>query len=84
MAMKSPCSWEVIHGFSLPAEYERLVRYIGRQLAAGEAEELHPDKNYGSGEIFGGRWFRDNDSGEVWRLVPADFPFRGLWEPIDR
>lgn len=75
--------WEEIHGFVSPGEYERFVIYIEEQVAGGIAEEIKPDPHYGKGEIYGGRWFRDTRSREVWRLVPPDIPFKGLWEPID-
>jgi hypothetical protein len=74
--------WEEIHGFDSPGEYQRFVRYIGQQVAAGSALELPADPLYGKGMIYGGRWFQDVDTGAVWRLVPPDFPFRGLWEPV--
>lgn len=75
--------WEEIHGFKSPGEYDRFVEYIEKQVEIGYAKELQPDQNYGKGEIYGGRWFEDVDSGEVWRLIPPDIPFRGLWEPVE-
>lgn len=76
------CAWEEIHGFSSPSEYVRFIKYIEQQVTLAQAEELPADPNYGEGEIFGGRWFKDIVSGQVWRLVPPDFPFKGLWEPV--
>ena len=77
-------TWEEIHGFSSPGEFSRFVRYIEDQLKAGEVEELEADSCYQKGLIYGGRWFRDIKSGQIWRLVEPDFPFRGLWEPVIR
>ncbi len=74
--------WEEIHGFQSPAEFKKFVRYIESQLNSGEVVEIYPDPNYGKGEIYGGRWFKNLETGEVWRLVPPDIPFKGLWEPI--
>ena len=74
--------WEEIHGFASPGEYSRFVKQIEEQVKYGKAREIDADPRYGYGEIYGGRWFVDNKSGEIWRLVPPDFPFRGLWEPI--
>ena len=76
--------WEEIYGFKSPGEYARFVEYIETQVEAGYARELEPNQDYGKGEIYGGRWFEDVDSGDVWRLVPPDMPFRGLWEPVDQ
>lgn len=74
--------WEEIHGFASPGEYDRFLQYIEEQVRAGHAREIDSDPNYGRGEIYGGRWFEDSESRELWRLVPPDFPFTGLWELI--
>ncbi|WP_149340840.1 hypothetical protein [Neorhizobium sp. P12A] len=74
--------WEQIHGFDSPAEYQRFVCYIEEQAASGSVRELPADPSYGKGLLFGGRWFQDVGTGAVWRLVPPDLPFRGLWEPV--
>ena len=74
--------WEEIHGFASLGEYNRFVQYIEGQMKAGFVREIDPNADYGYGEIYGGRWFEDIESGKVWRLVPPDFPFKGLWEPI--
>jgi len=74
--------WEEIHGFATPGEYVRFLGYLDQLVAAFQAVEVPVDQEYGRGEIYGGRWFRDVESGAVWRLVPPDPPFRGLWEPV--
>ena len=76
--------WEEIHGFSSPDEFNRFIQYIEEQVRMGHVNEINPDPDYGYGEIYGGRWFEETDSGEVWRLVPPGFPFKGLWEPVQR
>lgn len=76
--------YDPIHGFMSPGEYDRFVGFIEEQAAAGNLRELPVDKEYGKGGIYGGRWFLDIENAERWRLVPPDFPFRGLWEPIAR
>lgn len=75
-------TWEEIHGFTSPSDYDRLVEFIHALVASGHAEELEVDPDYGRGEIYGGRWFTNIETGEVWRQVPPDPPFRGLWEPV--
>ena len=74
--------WEEIHGFASLSEYNRFVQYIEKQIKAGFVEEIYPDPKYGRGEIYGGRWFKDIETGEVWRLIAPDVPFKGLWEPV--
>lgn len=76
--------WEEIHGFESLGEYNRFYQYIEAQVKAGYVRETEPDPDYDYGEIYGGRWFEDIDSGEVWRLIEPDFPFKGLWEPVRR
>jgi hypothetical protein len=75
--------WEEIRGFSSPSEYKKFCAYIERQLAAGVARERVADPSYQKEMIYGGRWFEDVETNEIWRLVPPDFPFKGLWEKVD-
>lgn len=76
--------WEEIHGFVSLGEYNKFVQYIEEQIKAGYVKEIDPNPDYGYGEIYGGRWFEEIANGEVWRLVPPDIPFKGLWEPVRR
>jgi len=75
--------WEAIDGFNSPGEYRRFCTHIEKQVASGDALERAVDPNYGKGMIFGGRWFEDRGTKQIWRLVPPDFLFRGLWEKVD-
>lgn len=75
--------WEEIHGFISLGEYNRFVKYIEEQINTKIAVEIVPDSNYGKGEIYGGRWFKNFETGEIWRLVPPDIPFKGLWELVE-
>lgn len=75
--------WEEIHGFNSLGEYNRFVKYIESQVSEKIAAEIEPDPNYGKGEIYGGRWFRDLETDEIWRLIPPDIPFKGLWELVE-
>jgi len=76
--------YDPIHEFSSPGEYERFEKFIEEEVASGCLIEASPDPTYGKGGIQGGRWFIGIKSAETWILVPPDFPFRGLWEPIAR
>lgn len=73
-----------IHGFLSPSEYQRFVEYIENQVTNGVVKEVDADPNYGEGRLYGGRWFEIIDSGDVWRLIQPDFPFKGLWMPVKR
>lgn len=71
-----------IHGFLSAAEYERFKRILEDEVREGYLIEVTPDPDYHRGLIYGGQWFREVDTGEVWRLVAPDPPFRGLWEAV--
>ena len=73
---------EEIRGFASPAEYQRFSAFIAEHLEAGSIQEIKADKKYQRNQIQGGRWFRHSHTGEVWRLVEPDFPFRGVWERV--
>lgn len=76
--------WEEIHGFDSPGEFNRFCNYIEGQVSSGLAVERPADPSYEKGKIFGGRWFEDVETKEIWRLVSPDFPFRGLWEKVEK
>jgi hypothetical protein len=73
---------EQIPGFASLREYQRFVVSIEEHIKAGSIQEIAAEKDYHRGEIYGGRWFEHLRSGEVWRLVEPDFPFKGLWERV--
>ncbi|CCH48760.1 protein of unknown function [Pseudodesulfovibrio piezophilus C1TLV30] len=75
--------WEEIHGFISPSEYKRFLQFIHDQVVLGRVVEIVVDPDYCEGMICGGRWFQDPSSGEVWRLIEPDFPFKGLWERVN-
>ena len=72
-----------IRGFSSPSEYERLCAFLARLIDSKVLIETSIDPNYGPGEVYGGRWFEDSATHEVWRLIPPDYPFKGVWEPVN-
>jgi hypothetical protein len=82
---KCTCGFlEAIHGFQSPGEFQRFNEYILDQVTLGNLEPVQPDPNYEKGKIFGGAWYRCATCSEIWRLVDPDFPFKGLWEKVDR
>lgn len=74
--------FEEIHGFSSPLEYGRFVDYLRKQCEPHIIEEISADPKYGRGEIYGGRWFKELDTGHTWRLIEPDPHFYGLWEQV--
>lgn len=75
--------WYEIDGFVSPGEYERFCAYLQGQVDAGIARQVPADPDYTRSEVSGGAWYQDRQTGEIWRLVPPDFPFRGLWEKVE-
>ena len=80
----SRCNWEEIHGFDTLGEYRRFCAWLELQVLDGTAENIpigHSKKEvpFGSDE----KWFRCNESGEVWRLVAPDSPSRGFWAVVE-
>lgn len=80
----SHCNWEAIHGFDTPGEYRRFCVWLESQVEDGLVESIPVGQ---SNEVihFGldEKWFRCKKSGEVWRLVAPDSPFRGSWVEVN-
>ncbi len=74
--------WEPIDEFASPGEFQRFLRFLEGHIALGDIIEIPMDPSYGRGALYGGRWFCDANSHEIWRLIPPDFPFRGVWERV--
>lgn len=72
-----------IHGFTSLGEYQLFIDFINEHIVAGNIKEVSIDYDYGKGEIYGGKWFLNNETNEIWRLVPPDFPFKGLFEKVN-
>lgn len=77
------CNWEAIHGFESPGEYKRFCLWLSAQVDAGIAETVSAGKR-SDDLIFGldEMWYRCKASGEVWRLIAPQAPFRGLWDGL--
>ena len=76
-------NWEEIDGFVSPGEFDAFQQHIRRLVALGVVSELVADPGYERGLVYGGVWYQVVETGEIWRLVPPDFPFRGLWEKVE-
>jgi hypothetical protein len=78
------CNWEVIHGFESPGEFRRFCSWLSDQVNTGLVERVPVTEPSGD-LIFGLEecLYRCKASGETWRLVAPQAPFRGSWSPID-
>ena len=78
------CDWEAIHGFESPGEYRRFCSWLAAQVNAGSVEEVPVTRP--SDDLISGldeKWYRCKASGDVWRLVAPQAPFRGLWAGLE-
>lgn len=73
--------WETNAGFQLPSEFARFERWIADQVKAGIAIEIPASASH-QGSLPDEKWYRHLASGEVWRLISPDFPFRGTFEQV--
>lgn len=80
-------SWLIeIKEFNSMSEYERFENYISQKLSEGEIKEIEPEEYYHGKSPYGlnyDRWFKDCSSDDVWRLIPPDYPFKGLFEKVE-
>tara|TARA_R110002126_G_scaffold80018_3_gene198461 strand:- start:470 stop:724 length:255 start_codon:yes stop_codon:yes gene_type:complete len=74
--------WEEMRKFKSPGEFRRFQNYLKNQIDAGLVEKVEVDPNYSKGILSGGKWFRNKESGDIWRLIEPDFPFKGKWEHV--
>jgi len=74
--------WQEIDLFTSLDEYKVLKKCIENSVQTGNTEEIKPDPDCIPGYFYGERWFLHQETGEIWRLVPPDFPFRGYWKKL--
>jgi hypothetical protein len=74
--------WDEIRGFESPGEYERFLRWISEAITEGALREVPVASRYAAATVFDEHWYRAA-SGQTWRLVTPDFPFKGVFEKIE-
>jgi len=74
--------WQEIHGFGSPTEYQAFERWLEEQVKEGQAEELPVLVPYGM-PYSSERWVRRSGTSTTWRLIGPDYPFRGIFLPVD-
>ena len=77
-AVPNPGGWDEIHGFDSPGEYNRFLVWVSEALDEGALVEVPVLDRYSGSEMFDERWFRAA-SGQLWRLVAPEPPFRGIF-----
>lgn len=72
-------SWFKIKEFQSFSEFNSFVDWINDQIKLGNAEECKVTRQFYTNE----KWYRHIKSGQLWRLVWPDLPFKGIFEPVD-
>lgn len=62
-------------------EEEELEKRIGELVQVGIVEEVAVERP--EHPALEEHWYRDRESGEVYRYMPASFPARGKWEKVE-
>ena len=81
--VENACPWEEISSFDSRSEFEAFRTYLEKQIHENVVVEVEGNPDYQRDMVYGGRWFKYLPTGEIWRLVDPDFPYRGAWEPVD-
>ena len=77
----SDCNWEAIPSFDTIEEFNRFHRWINNQCEEGVGSKFElPAPPAGKIPVTVEERYKHIASGQVWRLVFPDFPFRGVWE----
>jgi hypothetical protein len=69
-----------IHGFGSPQHFSEFQGQLEDAVLAGELAPVDVEDRYGS-LMFEEKWYRLS-SGEIWRLVSPDFPFKGVFRRV--
>ena len=72
---------EEIREFRSILEFERFLKYIADLVSEGDLIEVSVNDFYAG---FPEKWYQCSGSRHVWRLVYPDFPFKGLWEKVEK
>ena len=62
-------------------DFDELQRMLAEAIDRGYVEEVPVMKKHPMVHVI--NWYRDKESGEIYSLVPPDFPARGRWEKVD-
>jgi hypothetical protein len=76
------CPWDPIQAFSTPGEFSRFVAWMGNLVSQSSAKEVPVVKPYAGATTFTEKWYMHVASGQIWRLVWPDAPFKGLFERV--
>jgi hypothetical protein len=75
-------NWDEIRGFESPGEYERFRRWISEAITEGALREVPCGFQLCCGNRSDEHWYRAA-SGQTWRLLAPDYPFKGVFEKVE-
>lgn len=76
------CLWEPIEVFVSRGEFDRFVAWMSKLETNSITEKVPVSQPYLGATSFTEQWFKHSGSGQVWRLVWPDGPFKGLFERV--
>ena len=74
--------FEEIPKFHSPWDFEKFEKSINQMIADGLIKEIAVEKSYSVVQDQE-RWIQC-PNGDVWRLIPPDFPFAGFFKKVDK
>jgi len=81
--MINACSWEEIPGFTSMSEYKRFCIWLEEQIRDELIEKIPVNEMHNNATDLKEYLYRCKETGEIWRLVEPNFPFRGVWLPVE-
>jgi hypothetical protein len=76
------CGWEAIDAFKSLDDYKQFLSRLEDDVAVGRAKGVPVDPTKSWGNAWRERWYQCNGEDRIWRLVPPDGPFPGVFELI--
>ncbi len=80
--MADPDNWEVIERFASLAEYQRFLEWITEEERIGAAQQVAVTSPYSGSSMWEERWYKNLTTGQTWRLVAPEPPFRGIFKTV--
>lgn len=72
--------WKEIRGFDSPEHFSDFMHTVESSIISNELTPIPVEQKYGSA-MFEETWYR-TASGQIWRLVSPEYPFKGLFERV--
>jgi len=74
--------WQPIEAFESLHHYQHFLSNLDNAVADGKAKVVPIDEGRGWGSAWRERWYECKEDGRVWRLVPPNGPFPGVFHLV--